>query len=376
LPALLLKRLRNAKTFEGALYEASVIGTFAKAGFTIEFEDESDSTVSHCEFTATHKDTGRKFSVEAKAVSASSKRAGQSSEPPRIRNFLYDALCKKADHDRIIFIELNRAQTITENGEPDWAAPLDQHLAAAEAELKINGQPAPAAYLFITNRAFMQDLDGPERGEVGLVHGFKIREFPQGRGCRSMLEAVEARERHLEAHWLIKAMETRREIPSTFDDRTPEEVFDADQPPRLRIGDTYLVPDESGREVPGLLYEGTVSETERKAYCVHQLMDGRSIIVTVPLTDAELAIHRRSPETFFGVIKHVGGQLKQPMDAYDFLYGSYSRTPKEKLLEFMAGWPDIDALRPLSQEGLAKYYCARVAEGMWAQSKQTAGSNP
>ena len=30
LPALLLTRLRNAKTFEGALYEASVIGTFAK----------------------------------------------------------------------------------------------------------------------------------------------------------------------------------------------------------------------------------------------------------------------------------------------------------------------------------------------------------
>jgi hypothetical protein len=222
----------------------------------------------------------------------------------------------------------------------------------------------------------MQDLDGPECGEAGMAHGFKIREFPQGRGCHSMLEAVEARERHLEGHWLLKAMETRREIPSTFDDRTPEEVFDTDQPPRLRIGDTYLVGDETGQEVPGLLYEGSVSETEKKAFCVYRLMDGRSIIGTVPLTDAELAIYRRSPETFFGVVKHVGGQLKQPMDAYDFLYGSYSRTPKEKLLEFMTHWPDIEALRPLSQEELAKYYCARMAEGMWAQFKQTAGSNP
>jgi hypothetical protein len=38
LPPLLMKYLRNARTFEGALYEASVIGTFAKAGFAIEFE--------------------------------------------------------------------------------------------------------------------------------------------------------------------------------------------------------------------------------------------------------------------------------------------------------------------------------------------------
>ena len=42
LPPLLLRRLRNAKTFEGALYEAVVIGTFAKAGFAIEFENEGD----------------------------------------------------------------------------------------------------------------------------------------------------------------------------------------------------------------------------------------------------------------------------------------------------------------------------------------------
>lgn len=95
LPALLLKRLRNAKTFDGALYEAFVIGAFDKAGFAIEFEDEGDSTVSHCEFTATHNVTGRKFSVEAKAVSSMSDRAGGSVKPPRIRNLLYSALVKR-----------------------------------------------------------------------------------------------------------------------------------------------------------------------------------------------------------------------------------------------------------------------------------------
>jgi hypothetical protein len=214
LPALLLKRLRNAKTFEGALYEASVIGTFAKAGFAIEFEDEADPTTSHCEFTATHRVTGRKFSVEAKAISSKSNRAGQSAEPPRIRHLLYGALRKKAIHERIVFIELNRTQILTEDGEPDWAAPLTQHLDLAETELTINGQPAPAAYLFVTNRAFMHGLDAPDCGEAGIAHGFKIKEFPQGRGCRSMLEAVEARERHLEAHWLLKPWKRAGKFPA------------------------------------------------------------------------------------------------------------------------------------------------------------------
>jgi hypothetical protein len=52
LPELLLKRLRNAQTFEGALYEARVIGSLANAGFHIEVEDDTDSDRTHCELTA------------------------------------------------------------------------------------------------------------------------------------------------------------------------------------------------------------------------------------------------------------------------------------------------------------------------------------
>lgn len=372
LPALLMTRLRNAKTFEGALYEAYVIGTFAKAGFAIEFEDESDSTVSHCEFTATHKETGRKFSVEAKAVASTSRRAGHSTEPARVRNLLYQALRKKAAHDRIIFIELNRTQTISANGEPDWVKAVTNDLTSAEAELTIRGEPAPKAYLFVTNRAYMHALDEPDCGEAGIVHGFKIPEFPQGRGCASMLEVVEARDRHIEPHWLLKAMQSRQEIPSTFDDRFPEEVFAiGEQQPPLRIGDTYLVPDGSGQDAPGVLEDGCVLDTERTAYGIYRLASGQRIIVTAPLSDAELAIYRRSPDTFFGIVKNVGGVIKQPIDGYDFSYEVYSRTSKEKLLEFMVNWPDIKTLRSLPQADLAKIYCARLAEGMWRQSQRT-----
>src|SRR5262249_55224331 len=46
---LLVKRLKHPNTFEGALYETFVIGSFVKAGFDIQMEKEDDSTTAHCE---------------------------------------------------------------------------------------------------------------------------------------------------------------------------------------------------------------------------------------------------------------------------------------------------------------------------------------
>jgi hypothetical protein len=369
LPELLMKRLRNRNTFEGVLYEAFVIGCFAKAGFEIEFEDEGDSTVSHCEFTATHKTTGRKFSVEAKAVTSASGRAGAAAQPPRIRGKLYDALRKKAKHERIIFIELNRTQTLSATGEPDWAAPIDAELAAAERDLTIAGNPAPQAYVLITNRAFMQALDETECGETTIARAFKIDDFPPGRGARSLLAAVEARDRHIELYWLTKAMRAHAQIPITFDDRTPEEAFSPERIPPLRVGETYLVPDRDGREIPGVLDDAVVLENERTAHGIYRLADGQSVLYMTPLTESEMARYRQSPQTFFGVLKDQSRRIDDPLDAYDFFYETYSQTPKTKLLEFMAQWPDIESLRPLDQTELAKHYCARMAAGFWARRR-------
>jgi hypothetical protein len=259
LPPLLLKRLRNPATFEGAVYEAYVVGLFARAGFSIEMEDEEDSTKMHCEFVATHNETRRKFSVEAKAITSLSRRAGPRPESPKIRGKLYDALSKEVEYPRIVFIELGRTHTINDKGEPDWAAAIHCDIEAAERELTIRGQPAPPAYVFVSNRAFMLDLDSTECPEIGIAYGFKIADFVPRRGFPSILEAARARDRHPEAHWLIKtSLAHSAYIPSSFDDRLPEETFTPPGTARLRIGDTYLVPDEAGREIPGVLYEAIV----------------------------------------------------------------------------------------------------------------------
>lgn len=80
----LLDRLRKADQYQGARYEMFVAASLLRAGFTIAFEDESDSTTSHCEFIATSKQTGRPFSVEAKAGIA--KRRFQTTNDTDIRD--------------------------------------------------------------------------------------------------------------------------------------------------------------------------------------------------------------------------------------------------------------------------------------------------
>jgi hypothetical protein len=370
LPDLLVKRLRNLQTFEGALYEAYVIGNLAKAGFHIELEDESDSTRSHCELTATHQVTQRRFSVEAKAVATTSSRAGTSTLAPRIRGKLFEALRKRADHERLVFIELNRAQLDISGNMPAWVRQVDDELSRAEEDLTIEGHAAPRAYVFVTNRGFMHALDAVRWTEVGLACGYKIDDFASRIGARSILKLAQAREQHAELHWLRKALQRHNTIPNSFDDSLPEEKIGDENMPRLLIGSTYLIPDQDGKETLGILTDATVMEPEQKAYGTYRLQDGRHVICTSPLTVAELATYKRSPDTFFGVIKVVSKEITEPLDCYDFFWEVYSKSTREKLLEFTATWPDHAMLSQLDQKELSRIYCARMAEMMWSTHVQ------
>lgn len=57
----LLGRIRHIDLYQGARYELFVAASLLRGGFKIEFADEHDSSRSHCEFAATHRETGRTF---------------------------------------------------------------------------------------------------------------------------------------------------------------------------------------------------------------------------------------------------------------------------------------------------------------------------
>jgi hypothetical protein len=67
LNAKVIRRLKDKRQFQGARHEIFVAATCVRAGFRIEYEDESDGTKKHSEFLAKHRVSGAIIAVEAKS---------------------------------------------------------------------------------------------------------------------------------------------------------------------------------------------------------------------------------------------------------------------------------------------------------------------
>jgi hypothetical protein len=107
----LISRLRHRDQFTGARYEVYVAASFIRAGFDIDFENEDDRSATHCEFTATHRKTQKRFSVEAKR---------SESQRDRIARLFNNALEKRANYPRVIFIDMHTRDEATGMEEPPY----------------------------------------------------------------------------------------------------------------------------------------------------------------------------------------------------------------------------------------------------------------
>lgn len=310
----LLARLRNHDKFTGARYEIQVAALFVRAGFDIEFEDETDGSTTHCEFTATYKRTGKHFSVEAK------RREGSR---PRIGHLFNDALSKNANYERIVFIDINMRDDATENQPPAYLDKALRRLRSFEGQ-SLNGQLRPPAYVFVTNSPWSLYLDAPTPRCAALAEGFQIPNFKGGVYAPSLRHAIDAREAHIEMHELIISIQDHSNIPSTFDGEIPEYAFGTEKQ-RIVIGQRYMVSDADGVERPAEVTAATVAEAERVAYCGVTFEDGRATICTMPLTDEDLAAWRRHPDTFFGILGQRHTRADSPLDMYDFFHASFKQ---------------------------------------------------
>ncbi len=151
--------------------------------------------------------------------------------------------------------------------------------------------------------------------------------------------------------------------PSTFDGKIPEFAF-GDAKNRLVVGQVYLVDDNAGIERREKLTSAVVDEVKRLAWGVYSLENGQQVIATSPMSDAEIQAYRQYPDTFFGTLLPGAKRSKTPIDRYDFFFSSYQHTPKKRLLEVLAGAPDLEQLNKLSQEELAKYCCEWFTYGV------------
>ena len=352
LQSVLIKRLKRVDSFPGAYYETYVAAAFIKAGFRLELENELDSSTTHCEFTATFQENGRKFSVEAKA-----REPGKATV--QVGNQLYKALCKNAKHSRVVFIDVNVPDNLDDLGNIRWLEEAVASLRDKENTMTIEGCPAPAAYIFLTNYPYQYHLDSSTTRWAVVGEGFKIPDFKKDSQFPDLREALKSRERNSEMFKLLKSIMQHRHIPSTFDGEIPELAFGVEEKPtRLIIGHRYLVPNDEGKEVVGELIDAL--EFKGDAIGIYRLEDGNTIMASNPLTKNELAAYEQHPDTFFGAYKPNVRPIDDPLDFFDFLYNSYRRTPKERLIELLKNYPDREKFEELSREDLAFKYCEGI----------------
>jgi hypothetical protein len=363
----LVKRLKHPDHFWGALYETYAFALFALAGFEMELEDESDGSNTHCEFTARSKQ-GRAYSIECKGRNRAIVPTNEDGSPRiddetlGLSKKLKDALSKSAQHERVVFIDLdlpNITRLDQVEAVANFAVPKLREL---EGTMQIDGQPAPPAYVFVTNIPDHRNTGDASFGLQAFATGFKVPNFGQGAVHHGMHALMKAREQHADILSLQEAAKVRSTIPSTFDGSNPALAFSKDDIPRLRIGDWYAVPGPDGADIRAQLTEGLVMENQKMAWCIYRSEDGGYFHATNTLTDDEVHAYKLHPETFFGVVKdNQTRKAETAVDWFDFFFKSYQHTPKEKLLKFMAGAPDIAELAKQSQRDLAITYCERMA---------------
>jgi hypothetical protein len=360
----LLQRLRSADPVQifGAFHEVMVAAAMIRAGFALELENEADGSQTHCEFTATSKFTGKRFSVEVKVCDP----GGSSNRSARSRTFrqLSRALSKSANYSRIICIDLNRpisADTAREQLTGLLRTEM-RKIRSQEHTFTVHGQPAPPAYVVLWNYPFRYDLEGTHIPRGVLLEGFKISRLSDDAAFTSIRELSEFNALHVDPARFAREL-AQMQIPSTLDGDLPSRAFqrESDKLPPLLIGERYAVPNADGREEPGELVSAVVMEEERSVTGIVRTDSGEHSIIRIPISETELAIYKESPDTFFGVLDSSNIRAESPVEFYEAILSVYKDTPKEKLIEFLEGHPALESLRSLPQEELAKIYAEGIA---------------
>lgn len=355
----LIARLKNLDQFRGAYYESFVAACCILAGFDLELEDEGNPNTTHCEFSAKSKASGKSYSIEAKS------RAPNKAHMD-VGNQLYAALCKDASHARIVFIDVNVPEDKA-NSEDKWLGEIVPAVKSREQKMTIKEQPAPPAFVIVTNHPYHYDLEGTGTSRAAVALGFKIDDFGVTAEFNGLIPAFKAKEKYADLFDLMDAIR-RYHIPSTFDGEIPEFAY-GEAERRWVIGNQYSL-SEFEEGAVGVLSTGIVVEREKVAQLAFHLQDGRNVMMRAPLSDAEVSAYRQHPETFFGVYQKVGKQISDPLSLFEFFHENYKNTPRERMLEFLRAAPNFDELSKLPSEELLLVFCDRHVAAVMARSAQ------
>ncbi|MBI4219895.1 MAG: hypothetical protein HY682_07125 [Chloroflexi bacterium] len=215
----LVKRLKNKAQFQGARYETYVAAAFVRAGFDVVLEDESDRSTTHCEFVATHRATGTRYSVEAKSRHRPGF-LGQPGAAPEVKgieadisSLLVQALRKRAEHERVVFIDVNVPPQKGSLFESDWFRKAASQVRRLETTLR-GADMLPPAFVFLTNSPYHYvppDVDEP--GKAVVFTAIHMPEFKQIDGDDGSRASEEITRRHPAIRELFDSVLRHTEVP-------------------------------------------------------------------------------------------------------------------------------------------------------------------
>jgi hypothetical protein len=373
----LINRLKQSDQFLGALSEVRIAGMLVRAGFSIKFHDEGDSSKTHCEYDVRRLKTGKSFSVEVKTKHwnefPENRPEGQQEIRIHVARLLRRALMKEATEDRIVFIELAMPHEGSGVAKLWWMQSAEDAVRDTEQWFRNRGEEPPPAMVIVSNHPYQYHLES-QRSVVGYaVDGIGATDFRSGlRG--TIRQALRFRERHADFLAVWESIKSHRMIPGTFDGSSAHLSFGG-QPPRMIVGERYEVPDADGATVAATLVDALAMPTERRLYGIYEKETGGQIICHSAMTEEEARAYAEHPDTFFGVVKKQGSATT-PLELFDFFFESYGRVPKDKLLKLMASRPDIGKLQALTQRDLAEIYCEAMVSAVPGMTSQQAGGKP
>jgi hypothetical protein len=210
----ILDRLRNKEQFQGARFELCVTAAMIVAGFSIDYEDETDSTQPHGEFVASHP-SGLVASVEAKSrhrdgvLGFTSRHRNARARGPTehtkvgVEVALRQALEKKLlPRPYLIFIEVNLPGTEELREDSGWFQELSDAVQALTRECPAGTFPANAIYFY--NDAGPHHLDEIPPGPAYWCYKFIIEDSQFPLPDPSVLDQIEV------------ALLQRANVPSYF----------------------------------------------------------------------------------------------------------------------------------------------------------------
>lgn len=358
----LIDRLKDEEAFPGAYHECYVFALLVRAGFEVEFENETDGSSKHCDFTVTCKKSDKKYSVEAKAIRregayGAKKNTAKGSLTKSIRNQLYDALEKPSKYPRLIFIETNLPD-IVKSKEGQWMDTAVKAVVGAEA-LTIKGHPTEPAYVALTNHPHHYHLQAENFGRSAVFTGYKIDDFGHGKEFRQLRDMYYAKQKHIDVHRIIDSVKDHYDIPATFDGSLPSEAFHGGSQ-RITIGQRYFFEDVGENGLEATVTSATVNAQEKVFY----VGTDNGYILTCPISDEELKDYEKHPDTYFGTYHLQGKKTEEPFELFECMLSNYKDTPKDRLLESMKGRPDFDQLKSLDQKELAVICCEGLVNAM------------